>query len=311
MISYLVRCSCGFILAITSSIVFAKPFSDLIVFSGPLEDTGNYASVYGDFPPPFYQNRFSNGPLAIEYLAEELGIELKPSLHRIGPVQGNNFASVDAFAHGDDPKDLPGQVTAYLDSVGGKADREALFYVIIGGNEVIEATYEQSDIMAYKLIKASVDAKIEAIMRLHRAGAKYIYTADFIDVALTPKVMRDGLEKRGTAMSNLHNRLYDHALNKLERKIRDIEIYRSGFAAMASNVINNADILRFWNTTEPCLELLATGDCDFDTTIFFNDLFPTARVHKYWGYDLITTLLEQRNSGKHSHKPGRSKIGFE
>src|SRR5882762_4426521 len=96
------------------AVAFAQPYSAMWVFGGPLEDIGNYASVFGNLPPPFFQNRFSDGPLAVELLAGQLGFELKPSLHRVGPVKGNDFASADALANGPDPKDLQGQINAYF-----------------------------------------------------------------------------------------------------------------------------------------------------------------------------------------------------
>jgi cholinesterase len=165
-----------------------QPFSDLITFGGPLEDLGNFASVNGDLPPPFFKNRFSNGPLAVEILATRFGLKVEPSLHRIGPARGNNFSSVDAFASGDEPQDLAGQLDAYLTPRGNKADPHALYYIIIGGNEVIQATYEPNDATAIQIVTRAVLAKEEAIHRLVDAGAKTILVPNFIDIGITPQI---------------------------------------------------------------------------------------------------------------------------
>ncbi len=41
-------------------------FSQLYTFGDSLSDTGNLASITLDFPPPFFMNRISNGPVAVE-----------------------------------------------------------------------------------------------------------------------------------------------------------------------------------------------------------------------------------------------------
>lgn len=283
-----------------------QPFSDMVVFAGPLEDTGNFASVFGDLPAPFFENRFSDGPLAVEFLAAQLGLELKPSLHRVGPVQGNNFSSVDALAAGDEPQDLAGQLDAYLASNGGVADPDALYYIIIGGNEVIEATFEPDDKTAKEIVAGAIDAKEVAIRRLVQAGAKTILMGNFIDVAITPQIRLAGLSERGTKMSAFHNRLLEKMLDRVERKL-DFELIRHDFYRFANDTLRNAAIFGFTNTTDSCLDLLATGQCDLERFIFFNDLFPTASVHEIWGHDLIATVLH--SLGRCEDHPSRRSKG--
>ena len=60
-------------------------FSRVFVFGDSLSDTGNLASVIGPFPaPPYFMNRVSNGPVAVEALAARLGHTAEASLHLIG-----------------------------------------------------------------------------------------------------------------------------------------------------------------------------------------------------------------------------------
>ena len=59
-------------------------FSTLVIFSDSLSDTGNLASVQGDFPFPFFMNRVSNGPIMVDILADLLGLTAAPSLHLTG-----------------------------------------------------------------------------------------------------------------------------------------------------------------------------------------------------------------------------------
>ena len=66
---------------IASGLASADSFSRLYVFGDSLSDTGNAASVVNDLPPPYYKNRFSNGPVAVEVLAKKLGLSADASLY--------------------------------------------------------------------------------------------------------------------------------------------------------------------------------------------------------------------------------------
>jgi cholinesterase len=292
-------------LALIASVppVAAEPFSDMFVFGGPLEDIGNYASVFGDLPEPHYQNRFSNGPLAVDLLAARFGVTMEPSLHRIGPAQGNNFSSADAFASGDQPKDLAGQLDAYLEPRGNKADPDALYYIIIGGNEVIEATFEPDNGVAKEIVANAVGAKETAIRRLVAAGARMILAPNFIDIGVTPQIRQVGLSERGRRISKLHNALFEKMLDRVEREL-DFHLIRFDFGRFVSDTLETADVLRFTNTTDSCLALLPTGQCDFDQFTFFNELFPTAKVHDLWGNALLLTIVRSLAScdGRVPHK---------
>ena len=54
----------------------ASPFSSVIVYGDSLSDNGNLYAAYGYPPAPYYQGRFSNGPVAVEQLATNLGTSL-------------------------------------------------------------------------------------------------------------------------------------------------------------------------------------------------------------------------------------------
>ncbi len=58
----------------TTPHAFAKaPFTNLVIFGQTFNDTGNFFNRFG-FPPspPYYEGRFSNGPVWIEHIADGL-----------------------------------------------------------------------------------------------------------------------------------------------------------------------------------------------------------------------------------------------
>jgi phospholipase/lecithinase/hemolysin len=288
----------------TSHAHAAGPFSDLIVFGGPLEDVGNLASIAGPLPAPFFQNRLTNGPVAVDILAARLGLTVKPSLHLVGPVQGNNFASAEGHAAGNQPQDLAGQVDAYFTTTGGRADPNALYYVIIGGNDVIQATYDEAN--AEQIVAAAVQAKEIAIRRLVTSGARTILVPNFINIGITPRIRLAGLAERGAMVSAYHNELMKEMLDRVEREL-DFALIRDDFAHLTESILNSSEILRFTNTTEPCLAVLPLGQCDLNRFVFINDIFPTARVHELWANQLTFAIMEHNFAKKKKkHKRGRS-----
>ena len=50
----------------------ADSFSAVFVYGDSLSDNGNVHSAIGLPPPPYYNGRFSNGPVAVEQLAAQL-----------------------------------------------------------------------------------------------------------------------------------------------------------------------------------------------------------------------------------------------
>ena len=74
------------------ALALARPSPLLYVVGDSLSDQGNaFALTGGTFPPPPYDQRASNGPVAVEYLADALGVPLAPSA-----AGGTNYAVVGA-----------------------------------------------------------------------------------------------------------------------------------------------------------------------------------------------------------------------
>jgi cholinesterase len=268
---------------------FATAFSAIWIFGGPLEDVGNFASVKGNLPPPFYNNRFSNGPLAVEVLAKELGFTVTPSLHRVGPPQGNSFASADALAAGGETQDLHGQVDAYFTLSGNTADPNALYYMIIGGNEVIRAVYEPDD-LAMVTLENAVKSKERAIERLVAAGARTLFVDNFFDIGAAPLFLEYDLSWRATKMARIHNQLMEQMLDRTEKRL-GYSLIRFDVFQFTRDVVSGAGALRITDTTHSCLALLPIGQCDFDSFVFFNEIFPSGRAHRLWGNALVGAVM--------------------
>lgn len=270
----------------------AEPLSDLVIFSGSLSDSGNFSSAFGDLPPPFYKNRTTNGPNSVDVFASYFGFAAEPSLHLIGKAGGNNYSVLGSRAAGADAIDLAAQLDAYFARHSEKADPGALYLVFIGGHEVRQAVFEPNDEVANKIITDTVAGNEAALRRLVAAGARKLYAPNFIDLAITPEARQKNVVERAHTMSLRYNRLFDEMLDRVECDL-NVDIARFNFQRFIDNALVHAHELGFTNLTDSCLALLPVGRCDFDSFLFFNEVFPTARIHQLVGEALAHSYINR------------------
>lgn len=275
-----------------SGTAYAKPFSKLIIISGSLSDVGNYASVHGWFGPPFYNNRSTNGPNLDDYFSEILGFPNEPSLHLIGPATGNNFAVFQSLAAGNGPEDLPAQVQAYLTSQGGRADPEALHLLLIGGTDVINALLTPDDRSASAQLDGAVAGLERALRTLVSKGAKTIYAPGFTDLSLTPYAIKNGVTRRAKRISDEYDRKYNAMLDRVERQLK-FELIRWDFLGYSRQLLGHFDEFGFTNTTDACIDFIATGQCNLDKFVFLADFFPTTRAHRLFAVAMAQNLIDR------------------
>ncbi|MCR8547595.1 SGNH/GDSL hydrolase family protein [Salipiger sp. P9] len=271
-----------------------RRFSAMVEFSGALSDNGNYDSLHGASPKPFFEGRTTNGPVAGELLARSLGLSVQPSMHLVGPVKGSNFAVRDAMAAGDRPGDLAGQVSAYLDSVDGAADPNALYFVFNGGNDVIQAVMTQDNAESVQLLMDAIDGLERALRRLVEAGAKHVMAPDFIDVSVLPLIRMQGDPARAQLLSEIYNRCFRRMLLALEQKLQ-IRFLRWSFDAFFRRLLSDGAQFGFANTTEPLAPLLEAGGRDEGSHVFLTEVFPTTKVHQLMA-DSIREAISSREA---------------
>jgi 3-phytase len=127
-----------------------SPCSEIVVFGDSLSDTGNVFLATGGVAAgaPYYQGRFSNGPVWVEILAEELGMPApEPSL-----LGGTNYAWGGAeTGSGLSSFDTPNvgmQIDFFLGDRGQFAGDE-LIVVAAGSNDLLwQAPHGHGQIVA-------------------------------------------------------------------------------------------------------------------------------------------------------------------
>ncbi len=153
--------------------------NNLVVFGDSFSDVGNLSLSDGNIEtpsPPYYDGRFSNGPIWVDTLASYMGDPaLQPS-----SVGGTDYAwggATVAFSQGGYPPSIPEQVSQYLGNLAAANETIApndVFAVWAGTNDYLD-TFLGSNGPTTPIDPAqSASALTNALATLVAAGAKTI-----------------------------------------------------------------------------------------------------------------------------------------
>jgi phospholipase/lecithinase/hemolysin len=291
----------------------AAGFSAEYVFGDSLSDRGNLAEllnaeglISGDFPdPPSFHDSFTNGNVAVQDLAQSLGLNANPSLWvtdfkdpadlfgGAAFVPGTNYAvagatSVTPSAVGINLLD---QVGAYSEFASDHADPNALYVIMIGGNDVRDAVGEGATAAA-AAIAAGVGAELAAISALSGEDAKHFLIVNVPNVGLIPEFSGNPIEAADAAtLSQAYDAELAAGLAGLDQKLPGGTLLQEfNLYALDTELLANAGSLGFTNTTDPCysdtpLSAASGSGCspaNIDSFVYWDDIHPTARVQALW-----------------------------
>jgi outer membrane lipase/esterase len=283
-------------LSLVPGLAAAGPFREVVVFGDSLSDTGNVFAATDPVlaaaipvSPPYFQGRFSNGPVWVERLAKQLGLPLHPFLQG-----GTNFAFGGAAVGFDRPDlfandvrvlipSLRTQVTTFLvQHLFDKADPAALYIVWGGANDLRDALVTALDPLAEA--RQAVEDLAAAIEDLAKARAVSFVVPNMPNLAWTPESRRrgDAAMAQATAVSVAFNDALRTALDALEAA-HPIIIIRLDTFTLLEEIIQGPHRFDLTNVTEPCL----AGDpftggmpCPQpETHLFWDSIHPTAAAH--------------------------------
>jgi phospholipase/lecithinase/hemolysin len=309
----------------------AGAFTAEYVFGDSLSDTGNLAELlnvanfaahgfyFGNFPnPPSYHDSQTNGPVAVQGLAQSLGLNANPSLWVTnftdpaglfgGPsfVPGTNYAVAGATAsptatNGTPTTSLPNQVGAFSLHEGGAADPNALYVVMIGGNDARDAALYDTGLAATDAITTGVGWELTEISKLSGEGAKNFLIVNVPNVGLIPEFAQDHPGDAGNATAysiSYDNQLYAGLKGLgLPKGDRLFDLY-----ALNANILKNAASYGFTNTTDRCFTnapftASTTPQCGLDganiaSFVYWDSVHPTARVQALWAEGFLAAVPE-------------------
>jgi phospholipase/lecithinase/hemolysin len=252
-------------------IASASSFSSVIVYGDSLSDNGNLYSYIGYPPsPPYYQGRFSNGPVAAEQLAADLSAPLYDfavggATSGVGNyVDGGTQTSTGMYG-------LPGmqlELAASAPLLSSPIVSTSLFVVWGGANDFL--TNGSPTVAAQ-----NVDAIVAA---LEGDGADHILVPGMPNLGLTPDYQGDAA---ATAYSNTFNSV-------LLADLPGGAIYFDT-ANLLNQLTSNPSLYGLTNVTDPCFN--GTTVCSNPNQYLFWDGFhPTTATDTIVADDFLNAV---------------------
>lgn len=278
-------------------------YSELVILGDSLSDTGNHPAAIIGAPYPYYRNRISNGPVAVDVLAQSLGLDAAHSGYLFSNGSGDNYAVSGANAAGNEAHDLSEQLSAMLAVRPARLDDQALYLLMIGGNDIRDASVLGSYAQGVNAVNLAADSIRAAVQQLMVRGAKSILVSNAPDISVIPETVERakshaGLINRAAQLSRDFNLRLKQQLNTLSLS-RGIPVMRYDFYSQFNEIVNNPSRYGFSNADEACFEYSSYSfhaQCNFNKFVFFDSIHPTAKSHALLGQGLTEVALGRHSS---------------
>lgn len=264
-------------LTLLSLAVQAASPDALVVFGDSLSDTGlvwqQLQNTTGQNLPqaPFYfEGRFSNGPVAVEYMAQALGVPLDDRAWGGATTGRSNFLDKQGeLAH----TGLLDQVDGYVQAHGSSPlDSQALYVLWAGGNDMIfgpnQATADQAS-----------QQMMQALDTLYAAGARSFFVPLMPDLSLMPALK--GMSWLFQPASEAYNQTLGKDLHDAIARHPDASIQSFDTAHYLSTLLSSPDTA-FADQGTACVK------GSFDNVI---SVCANPQDHVYWDGTHFTTGL--------------------
>lgn len=262
---------------LTTSIQNAHPITELYVFGDSLSDTGTvFRATGGMYPPhpPYFQGRYSNGRVWVEYLADRL---------HLSSTQLNNFAYGGATTESDRNSLVPGLLTQIqsFHKAQPKTRPDALYVIWAGANDYLQGVSSAT---------LPVENISRAIASLADVGAKKILVANLPDLGQLPTTRTTANSARLSALTQAHNQGLRRSL-KVSQQHSDVQIATLDANTLYREAIANPAAFGFTNVISPCLAGLSTCGSP-DKFLFWDGIHPTTKAHHILGETAFAAIQD-------------------
>jgi len=279
--------SCAFAALLAFASAPAAAYADLYVFGDSLSDNGNLYALSGNTVPqlPYFGGRFSNGPVAVEVLANGLGA----TLHVLA-IAGAQTSTAGLFPN----TGMLSQLASYSSALGGaSADPSALYFVWGGANDLRDAGAG-----AAAAIAPAVGNLTTIVSSLYNLGARDFLLPNLPDLGLTAEAVENGLMFAGgaTFLSEAFNTNLGAAYTGLASTLIGAKFIYFDVMASQRAVVAGVGTNGFNNVTERCFDtrnpLAVTLCATPDTYLSWDNIHPTAAAHAILGNQMLAAVPE-------------------
>ena len=310
----------------------AQQFSNLVIFGDSLSDTGNIAKivpapVLATIPagtpglplPPYYNFRFSNGPIYADVLGARLGLSTPTADFAVGgaftgklnetlgavPVSGVNLSPLLSGLDAVTPltpvpidTSIQGQITSYLTS-GTPVSKSGLYVVWGGANDyfaMLAAIQAQPTLSTAQVqgivgqqVQASVGNLVNDVGALAKAGGHNFVVPMLPNLGGTPSLNTSATTAQlGQLTTFTHNTALANAMGALGQQLH-VNVFLVDTAGIFNDIQANPSKYGITNTTQACLS--AAGVCaNPNGNLFWDSVHPTSGISQLFAQAVTATV---------------------
>jgi phospholipase/lecithinase/hemolysin len=277
--------------------VSAKNYDEIYVFGDSFSDTGNvFNATAGAIPPSpaYFNGRFSNGLVWVEYLASDLGIKFNPNTNFAFGGSTTGFKNIGLA-------NLPGlqqQINSFT-AADQSADPNSLYVLWASTNDYLDSFLGSVPNPNQVVTNLSL-----AVKSLAAVGARDIIVVNQPDLGNFP-VTSDNRQISSllSTFTTAHNSSLITNLNFLSQELsRDINIIPLDVNSLYSRIITYPEEFGFTNVTDSCIGNLSVVPinlptqsitCTPDKFLFWDQIHPTTATHKLIGELAFSALQSE------------------
>lgn len=268
----------------------AADFEQIYVFGDSYSDDGNFYNITKDellvgIPPyPYKDGRFSNGPVWVEYLAQDMGLNPSPSTNfAVGGAKSGLYNINIPPVHGLYLTGVLSQINKFT-AVNKSVNPNALYIVWGGTNDFLDCKSAVNP-------SESVTNISIAVRSLATVGAKNILVANLFNLGNLPGTRNSPTSKLLNDWVAEYNVELIKSLNSLSQEINHVNIIFLDVNLLFKQLLANPGQYGFTNAIDSCLgnSVLITIpashpslDCKNNTNnfLFWDSIHPTTAGHK-------------------------------
>ncbi|WP_284180416.1 autotransporter domain-containing protein [Rhabdaerophilum sp. SD176] len=274
------------LLVLTFSIEDAAAQQRWVTFGDSLSDRGNLFALSGNTQPPqpYFNGRFSNGPVWVESIAGA----------QAGWTGGVTPSGSLNFAFGGSRTDTilapgPGtatQVGAFF-AGGGTFGATDIVTMWAGANDIFQAIAvpaNQNSVAISSVATTAASNVVAQIGQIAAAGARTIVVMNLPDLGAAPQFNTSGAAPLASLAAVTFNTTLTNGLATVAQANPNTRILQVNAAALFGAVRSDPSAFGFTNVTQQCLTTPAcvTGSTATQNTyLFWDGVHPTARGHAF------------------------------
>lgn len=260
-------------------------FTSLYVFGDALSTTTNNTGA-SSFPKDYYGNRYSNGRVWVEVLAQRQGVGIS-----------NNWSYFDCNS-----SNLVNNVKNF--NITQSAAANALFVVWVNNSDLFDAVMNAPDTKQTTwtaIINRGQANQLQAITTLYNKGVRTIIMPNAVDVGKVPYFYLNNPNFGATAPfirqeCIAYNVAFSNTLNQAMAACPGLQIYEPNFFGLLDNVLTNAASYGLTNALTAIVNGSTTNSVSIDAMdalypqcntnglgdnyVFWDYLDPSARFHE-------------------------------